>query len=243
MIHPKGSIPARRRSACRSAASFTGVVSASVTMSTRVNAGSRSRMSGVVTCPGIVPLLRMMSRWYAPVRSSSKQGVAGGCGVDDDVLVAAETQQVRERLEDREFFGAWRAQVFFEQRALFGIEPACGSQFVVDVVLHFGVWVDPADGESGRRVGDEVGWSARRICCREVGSETVVRESLRDGNGDRRLTDASLAHHHDHARARLYEFSDERVEVRDLRRLVESSVLFVEVRFVPPRVLAVRRSR
>lgn len=51
MIHANGSIPARRRSAWSSAASVTGVVSASATMSTLVYAGFARRISGVSIRP------------------------------------------------------------------------------------------------------------------------------------------------------------------------------------------------
>ena len=52
---PNGSIPARRRSSWSSAASATGVVSASATSTSRLNRGSCRRMSGVVTRPRMVP--------------------------------------------------------------------------------------------------------------------------------------------------------------------------------------------
>ena len=106
MIHPNGSIPLRRRSAWSAAASWTGVVSASVTISTRVKAASRSRMSGVVIRPCIPLDVRITSRWYAPVRSRSIKVCPVGAVSTTTYSFSAASQQVRERLKHGQLFGA-----------------------------------------------------------------------------------------------------------------------------------------
>ena len=64
-IHAKGSTCARRRSSWSAAAWETGVVSGSVTTTTRVSVGSCRRMSGVVMRDGFWsdPRLRIVCRW------------------------------------------------------------------------------------------------------------------------------------------------------------------------------------
>ncbi len=81
-------------------------------------------------------------------RIQQQQGVAGRRGIHHDEFLARFADDARESLEDGDFLGAGRAQIFFQQRAALGVElRAFGLQNMLPVALGFGVRVDAADGQ------------------------------------------------------------------------------------------------
>ena len=107
-------MPARLKSACRLAASSTGVVSAKVTIRTfGVLSILQLHHRGGVVQSGAGHLARDFTV-VGPSRIEQQQRVSGRCGVHDHKLAACLEEYVAEGLEDRDFFGTGGAQILFE---------------------------------------------------------------------------------------------------------------------------------
>jgi hypothetical protein len=142
---PNGLMPAQRRLARSSAASATGVVSARATIGDVEPAGlgvlqaheGRGDVAGAGDA-GVVHDLAVEGASDV----EQQEGVAGGRDVDDDVLAAAEAEQVAEGTEDGDFCRARRAHVLGSE-----LRPVCrgGLKLLGGVALGLGVGVDPAD--------------------------------------------------------------------------------------------------
>ena len=92
-----------------------------------------------------------MPRDFAVIGSrgvEQQQGVAGRRGVHHHEFFARLANDAREGLENRDFLGAGRTQIFFEQRAALGVElRALCRQYLPTIAFGFGVRVDAADRE------------------------------------------------------------------------------------------------
>jgi hypothetical protein len=139
--------------------------------------------------------------------------MAGRRRVDDDELVFTMRDGVGEGAKDCNLFGARRAQILLEQRATLRVEPLAGCcQYFLGVVSRLGSRIDTRDVQryrpfSGRGVDvrRRVGRGQRHVVARpgELGG---------DAHGERRFTDAALAHRHHHALAARRDLLDELIQ-------------------------------
>ncbi len=129
-----------------------------------------------------------------------QERVASGRRIHHDKLLAGFADGAREGLEDGDFFGARRAQVFFEQCASGGIQfRALGRQHLLAVALGDLVRVDAAHGEVLQRAAQRLLQVGCRVRRGQMHRKAPVRQFHRDGGGQRGLADAALAHQHHQA--------------------------------------------
>ena len=144
-----------------------------------------------------------------------QEGVAGGCGVEHDDPLACRVDRARERAEHGDLLGAWRAQVFFEQRAALLVEADRGREHLFGVAGRFDCGVDALHQQAvwrgiGQRVGDVSGGVGRG----EGDVVAAVDQRDRDRGRERRLADSAFAHRHDDAVAGGVQLVDQLLQAR-----------------------------
>ena len=143
----------------------------------------------------------------------------GRRGVEHDEALPRLRDEARERVEDRHLLGARGAEVLGEQRAALGVERgALAAHHALRVGARLRGGVDTAHLEVRDRASDGGRDVRRRIGGAEVDVEPAPGQLDGDRGGDRRLSDAALAHHHHEPVTGGGELVDERVKPDELAR-------------------------
>ena len=123
-------------------------------------------------------------------------------------------------MEHGDFLGAWRSKILAQQRLTLLVEvTATARQYFCDIPLGLDPGVDPIDRQARHRAINDESDVSCRIGRAEMDGMTSLRQSHGDGGGNRRLSDAALAHDHDEAVLALRDVIDQPVEARQVNRL------------------------
>ena len=118
--------------------------------------------------------------------------------VDDDDLVVGGFDDVGKGVEDGNFLGARRTQVFFDIGQVRRAQ-AVGFGLVQDfllVMLQFCRFVDMTQGQVVR-LADDILQMGCRVCRRQVNAMAAAGQAQGNGCSDSRLADAAFAHGED----------------------------------------------
>lgn len=128
-------------------------------------------------------------------------------GVHHHELPLGLPNQPRKRLKYRNFLGAGRAQVFFQQGAARVVQIfAFGLEDVLAVIFCFGVGVNAADRQVRHLARQRLIQVRGGVGGGQVNGEASLCQRYRQGCGHRRFAHAALAHRHNQAAACLRQF-------------------------------------
>ena len=122
-------------------------------------------------------------------------------------------------MENGDFLGAGRSQVFAEQGFALLVEIAATRRHdLCDVPFCLHLRVDPIDRETRNLAIDDEREMGGRIRGAEVNDVTASQEAYGDSRGNRRLADAALTHDHNQSPSRAREIVDQLVEAGKVNR-------------------------
>ena len=146
-------------------------------------------------------------------RVQQEQRVSRRRGVQDHERAARLRDDAREGVEHGDLLGAGRAQVLPQQRAPFLVQMgAARGHDLVDVSFRLRLRIDAVDAQARQVPGHshgQVGCGVRRA---QVDVMAALHESDRHRRGDRGLSDAALAHHHDQSLSLACQLIDQAIE-------------------------------
>ncbi len=131
-----------------------------------------------------------------------QQRMPGGRGVHHHKLFAGLADDAREGLKHGDFFGAGRAQVFFQHGTACGIElRALGCQHLRPVLLCHFMRVDAAHAQVFQRAAQGFHQMRCGVGGGQVHRQAALGERHRHGRREGRFADTALAHQHHQAMA------------------------------------------
>ena len=220
MTQPNGSMPARRRSACRRSASCTG-------RGLRERDDEHPRELGVTQAReqlgdlgGHVRVGALHLALVALRGVEQQQRVAGRGGVEHDDALARGVDRPGEGAEHGDLLGARGAQVLFQQRAALLVKAGGGREHLLGVAGGFDRGVDALDDQ---RIVGAASASASVMCAAGSVVESVTSwprstsaSAMRGREG--RFADPAFAHRHHHAVAGGVKLIDELVKAGKVNR-------------------------